>query len=164
MNADNVNRWLILGANIGVLVGLALLIVELDQNSDLVRAQIHQSRSDNFESFMVGLADTEYLLPTLAKFDTADRSADTSTLQELDPIERARVRQYWGGRIAGYDNLHYQYKQGFLDDDFYNIRVLGTVKAYFPLWEELGLVRLGAENPRVTKSFAAEIERVLADD
>ncbi len=163
MNADNVNRWLILGANIGVLVGLALLIVELDQNSDLVRAQIHQSRSDNYESFMVGLADTEHLLPTLANFPTAGGAAHILALQELDPIERARLRLYWDGRIAGYDNLHYQYKQGFLDDDFYNIRVLGTVKFYFPLWEELGLVRLGAENPRVTKSFAAEIERVLAD-
>lgn len=44
MNVDNVDRWLTLGANIGVLVGLALLIVELGQNSDLVRTQIHQAR------------------------------------------------------------------------------------------------------------------------
>ncbi len=164
MNADNVNRWLILGANIGVLVGLVLLIVEIDQNSDLVRAQIHQARSDNYVSFNVGLADTEHLLPVLANFTAADGPPDISALQELVPIERARLRQYWDGRIAEYDNLHYQNKQGFLDDDFYNIRVLGTVKAYFPLWEELGLVKLGAENPRVTKSFAAEIERVLAND
>ena len=164
MNADNVNRWLILGANIGVLVGLALLIVELDQNSDLVRAQIHQARSDNFVSLKAELANTEHLLPVLANFTPAGGPAHISALQELDPIERARLRQYWDGRIGGYDNLHYQYKQGFLDDDFYNSRVLTTVKFFFPLWEELGLVNLGAENPRVTKSFAAEIERVIADD
>jgi len=164
MNADIVNRWLTLGANIGVLVGLALLIVELDQNSDLVRAQIHQARSDNFESFKVGLADTEYLLHTLAKFGAAGGPSDISALQKLDPIERARLRQYYDARIAGYDNLHYQHKQGFLDDDFYNLRVLGTVIHLLPLWQEMGLVRLGAENPRVTKSFAAEIERALADD
>jgi len=46
MNADNVNRWLTLGTNVGVVIGLILLLVELDQNSDLVRAQIHQARSD----------------------------------------------------------------------------------------------------------------------
>jgi hypothetical protein len=164
MNADSVNRWLILGANTGVLVGLALLIVELDQNSDLVRAQIHQARSDNFESFKVELADTEYLLPTIAKFRAGGGPADVSALEELDPIELARLRQYYDGRIGGYDNLHYQYKQGFLDEDFYNARVLGPVKFLLPVWEELGLVRLGAENPHVTKSFAAEIERALADD
>ena len=39
MNADNVNKWLTLSANIGVVIGLILLLVELDQNSDLVRAQ-----------------------------------------------------------------------------------------------------------------------------
>jgi hypothetical protein len=104
------------------------------------------------------------MLPVLAKFRAAGGPADISALQELDPIERARLRQYYDGRIGGYDNLHYQYKQGFLDDDFYNIRVLGTVKSSLPAWEELGLVKLGAENPRVTKSFAAEIERALADN
>jgi len=35
----------VLDTNMGVVVGLALLLIELDQNSDLVRAQIHQDRS-----------------------------------------------------------------------------------------------------------------------
>ena len=30
MNADNVNKWLTLSANIGVVIGLILLLVELD--------------------------------------------------------------------------------------------------------------------------------------
>lgn len=111
----------------------------------------------------MGLADTDHLLPALANFRVAGGPADISALQELDPIERERLRQYWDGRIGGYDNLHYQYKQGFLDDNFYNIRVLGPIKSNLPLWQELGLVKLGAENPRVTKSFAAELERVFAD-
>ncbi len=46
MIADNVNKGLTLSANIGVVFGLILLLVELDQNSDLLRSQIHQSRSD----------------------------------------------------------------------------------------------------------------------
>ena len=46
MNADSVNKWLTLSTNIGVVIGLVLLLVELDQNADLVRAQIHQARSD----------------------------------------------------------------------------------------------------------------------
>ena len=39
MNADKVNRWLTLGANIGVFVGIILLIIVLDLNRDMIRAQ-----------------------------------------------------------------------------------------------------------------------------
>jgi len=161
-NTDKLNSWLTLGANIGVLVGLIILIVELDQNNDAMRAQIHQARSDNFESFMVELADTERLLPTLTKFRAAGGSRDLSSLQELDPDERARIRTYYNGRLMGYDNLHFQYKNGFVDEGFYNVRVVTTVRNLAPLWSELGLIRLGNENPFVSTSFAEEIERILS--
>ena len=39
MDSHWLTRWLTLGANFGVLVGLMLLIVELDQNRDMMRAQ-----------------------------------------------------------------------------------------------------------------------------
>ena len=39
MEPDKVNRWLTLGANIGVLIGLALVAFEIRQNSDLMRLQ-----------------------------------------------------------------------------------------------------------------------------
>lgn len=38
MNADNVNKWLTLSANIGVVIGLVLLIVEIGQNTEMMRA------------------------------------------------------------------------------------------------------------------------------
>lgn len=161
-NTDKLNAWLTLGANIGVLIGLILLVVELDQNSDVVRAQIHQARSDNFESFMAELADTEHLQPALTKFRAAGGSRDLSSLQKLTPDERERVRTYYNGRLMGYDNLYYQYKNGFLDEEYYDIRVVSTVRNLAPLWSELGLIRLGNENPRVTTSFAEEIERILS--
>ena len=47
MDADRLNRWLTLGANLGVLIGIALILVELNQNADLMRAQMTQARADN---------------------------------------------------------------------------------------------------------------------
>lgn len=164
MKADKLNTWLTLGANIGVLVGLLLLVVELDQNSDVVRAQIHQARSDNFEAFMVEVADTERMLPVLAKFRAAGGPRDISSLKELDAIEKYRLFTYYNGRIMGYDNLYYQYKIGFLEEEFYKTRVEGSIRALAPLWTELGLIQLGSENPRVSPGFAAEIERILSAD
>ena len=39
MDSENVNKWLTLGANVGILIGLVLVILEIRQNSDLLRLQ-----------------------------------------------------------------------------------------------------------------------------
>jgi len=153
--SDRFNTWLTLAANIGVVVGLVLLIVELGQNSDLVRAQIHQARADNYESFMVGIADTEYLLPAYEKFAAAGGPQVVSALDVLTATERERIRRYFQGRLGGYDNLYFQYKQGYLDEEFYETRVVRSVKSLLPIWSELGLLERGT-----TPSFKAEIERI----
>ena len=46
MNTERLNTWLALTANVGVIVGLIIVAVELNQNSDLMRIQIGQSRAD----------------------------------------------------------------------------------------------------------------------
>ena len=155
IKSDRINKWLTLGANIGVVIGLILLLVELNQNSDLVRAQIHQARSDNYESFMLDIADTEFLLPAYLKFAAAGGPGDVSALDVLDSVERERIRRYYQGRIGGYDNLYFQYKQGYLDEEFYDARVVGPMKRLYPIWLELGLLEIGS-----TPSFVAEAERI----
>jgi len=40
MDMDRLNRWITLGANVGILIGLCLVGYEIRQNSALVRAQI----------------------------------------------------------------------------------------------------------------------------
>lgn len=44
MDSDRLNSWLSLGANIGVLVGIIFLAVEIRQNSDLARLQFAEDR------------------------------------------------------------------------------------------------------------------------
>ena len=44
-DADRLNRWLTLGANIGVLLGLIVLIVEVRQNAALTRAAMEQQKN-----------------------------------------------------------------------------------------------------------------------
>ncbi len=45
MDTDKLNRLLTLTANLGILIGLVLLIVEIRQNTDLMRAQIAMDRT-----------------------------------------------------------------------------------------------------------------------
>ena len=49
MNADRLNRWLSLVANVGVLVGIIFLAVEIRQNSDLARMEFADARIDTWQ-------------------------------------------------------------------------------------------------------------------
>ena len=46
MNRERLNTWLALTASVGVIVGLIIVALELNQNADLMRIQISQSRAD----------------------------------------------------------------------------------------------------------------------
>ncbi|QKK03045.1 MAG: nuclear transport factor 2 family protein [Pseudomonadota bacterium] len=54
--AERLNRWLTLGANVGVIVGLLILIVEVRQNADLTRAQMESGRNDLLAQIELSLA------------------------------------------------------------------------------------------------------------
>jgi hypothetical protein len=87
-------------ANIGVLVGLAVLIMEIRQNNELTMAQIEQTRSDAFVSWGQEVVLNDHLAPLLAKADQLvidmygepDDSVDAAEIQEwtaniLDVLE-----------------------------------------------------------------------------
>ena len=44
MNADRLNQWLTLGANVGVLTGIVFLALEIRQNSELAKLQFAEER------------------------------------------------------------------------------------------------------------------------
>ena len=119
MNADSLNRWLTLSANTGVVIGLILLLVELDQNSDLVRAQIHQARSDVHIANKLEHAESEFLLPAMLNFEAAGGFADMTAMDDLSPTEARRTKEFFAARHQDYHNLFYQYQQGYLDEEFY---------------------------------------------
>ena len=56
---DRLNRWLTLAANLGVIVGLIILIVEVRQNADLTRAQLLANRDDLLVQIELSLASPE---------------------------------------------------------------------------------------------------------
>ena len=157
MTTDSLSRWLTFSANVGVVIGLILLVVELKQNSELVRAQIHQARSDNYVSDMIAISDTEFLLPAYEKLSDGGGITDVAALKVLDQVERERIRRYAQARLADYDNLFYQYRLGYLDEEFYQSRVAISIKRMTPVWEEFGM--LGGATP----SFVAEIRRINAE-
>ncbi len=145
MNADKVNRWLTLGANFGVLIGIILLIVELQQNRDLTRAQIHQNRSDAWVAARFARADSEFVAPVLEKISTAGYPDDMTAMDELTAVELMRMRDVFSAFAGDYDNLYFQYKNGYLDEEFYKHRIERSIRSMAPWWEKLGISEPGLE-------------------
>jgi hypothetical protein len=155
MNADRVNRWLTLGANIGVLIGIILLLVELDQNRDLARAQIHQDRSDAWVASRFARADSEFVAPIMEKIYAAGYPENMKAMDDLTPVELWRMHDVFSAFAGDYDNLYFQYQQGYLDEDFYKNRIEPSIRSMAPWWEKLGIT---AEH-----NLEKEIERMTEE-
>jgi hypothetical protein len=67
MPADRLTRWLNLGANVAVLVGIIFIIAEMRQNQALMRAQISQARADNLTARYTEQTHSDYWPAIIAK-------------------------------------------------------------------------------------------------
>ena len=81
---------------------------------------------------------------------------DIDALDALDTEERGRFRQWQIAQQTHWDNLFFQYQQGFLDEEYYEGAFRERVGRLAPTWRALGLV-----NGR--PSFVRELEQMLAE-
>ena len=108
MDSNNVNKWLVLAANCGVLLGLALVIYEIRQNSDLMRVQISQARADaamvsNQQTFESAYIPT--ILVTIRKGG------------ELSDEDMVRFVNWFRSQNRNQENVLNQYQRGMLDEN-----------------------------------------------
>ena len=158
MPVDSINRWLTLGANIGVVIGLILLLIELDQNSDLLRAQIHQSRSDAHVGHRLLDVESDKWVAIRMKLEENGYPQDISSVDSLTAEELFRYRQRIAARHTDLDNLHYQFQQGYVDEEYYQYRVTCAIRRNAPFWIKYGTFRTNSR-----PSFTAEIERIMRE-
>src|SRR4029450_11151859 len=73
----------------------------------------------------------------------------------LSPDERGRFRQWQIAQQTHWDNMYFQYQQGYLDEEYYQDSFRERVARLAPTWKALGIT--GGR-----RSFSEEIERLLA--
>ena len=81
MNAQKLNTWLSLGANIGVVIGLMLLIIEIGQNTEMMRAQINQHRTDTALSEQQAVYTSDHIPAMLARIERGDQLSDEDLIR-----------------------------------------------------------------------------------
>ena len=133
MESERLNRWLTLGANLGVLIGILLLVFELNQNRDLVRVQIRNELSQGVIDLLRSRAENEQLADILFRAENGE---------ELSPLESSRYTHFHRAFFRYVANVQYQYRQGLYDDSEYGVQrdawgfYLGRIEPAVNVWCE----------------------------
>jgi hypothetical protein len=149
---------------IAVVITLIYLAVQIRQSNQAMRenrrlalAQTYQMRADALQDMLVHAADSQYIAPILAKLTDHGYPEDVSSLDRLSPDDRARFRLWQIAQQTHWDNMFYQYQQGYLDEQYYRDSLEVRVRRLAPIWAALGVS--GSR-----QSFEMEIQRLLAKD
>lgn len=108
MKSDRINKWLTLVANIGVIFGLILVALELQQNSELMRVQINQARADSAMVSAEHSFNSPYLPAILVKISNGE---------DLSDEEWMRYVSYFRSMNRNQDNVLSQYSSGMLGEN-----------------------------------------------
>lgn len=150
--------------SIAVLATLVYLSVQIRQNTrsmdegkKLALAQTYQMRSDALQMMLVHAADSEHIGPIITKLTGAGYPEDIGALEDLTQEDRGRFRQWQIAQQTHWDNMFFQYQQGFIDDEYYRDSFRERVRRLAPTWKALNVT--GARS-----SFVDEIDDILAED
>jgi hypothetical protein len=150
MNSDRINQWLRLAANIGVLVGLILLIVELRQNLDTVRAQTRNEISTALISFLFEQATNPHLSEVIVRSNQGKELNETENAMYVARSEA--IFRYW-------ENVHYQYRKGMYDEVEYKNH-LETMRVIVDRSPGLQRYWCVSEN-MFSRPFAAQMDKLI---
>jgi len=151
----------LLGA-IGVIATLIYLSMQIRQNTKAMEenrrlslAQTYQMRADALQDMVVEAASSE-LSPIISKLTEGGYPERIDALDSLNEVERGRFRLWQIAQQTHWDNMHFQYQQGFLDEEYYREAFSDRVVRLAPTWRALNLTS-------GRQSFFAELERLEAE-
>ncbi len=106
MTADSINRWLTLGANVGVLAGIAFLAVELQQNNELLAAQTQAERFDRSSGFAEEIMRNPTLATAIKKIENNEEITDAEEVLVRAMALRTFRQLEWQFRETEAGRLH----------------------------------------------------------
>lgn len=157
MNSDRLNRWLTLGANVGVFIGIMLILFELNQNADLMRAQIAQVRGDNQIASQEARMHSDYWPQITAKLSLEGKTG-YADLNVLNAVERERVKYFYLREINDVRTQYYLLQEGYLPQIVWDTSSRGQIMRIMPLAAALG------RPCNRDIEFRAELNRVAAEE
>ena len=110
---DKLNQWLTLIANLGVLVGIVFLAIEINQNTAALKIGAMQD---------VSRAATELSLDTVHSDHLPEIIVKDLAGQQLAPEEAYRLELYHFATMRNFETYYFQWQAGFIDEDLFRSR------------------------------------------
>ena len=119
---ERLNQWLTLAANLGVLLGLIVLIVEVRQNAALTRAAMDQQKNDFLAQIEFNIARPEMSAIWVKAIRTPEALSDTET-QAVGSVLVAIMLQW--------DQMFMMRDAGLISDERVRQHIANTAPFYF---------------------------------
>ena len=132
MNLDKLNQWLVLVANLGVLLGIIAVVLELRQTQTTMSAEASSVRAQM--ALDIGEIRYEYEIHIITQ--------KLQNGQELTFDEEVRLQRSEENMLRYFENLHYQNEIGVLDEEIWNANFnnitnwcsIASFRHVFPNW------------------------------
>ena len=110
MKFDRVNQYLQTGANIGVILSILFLALQISRTEDVIKAQTRSAISSRSIELLFGEASNADLASIVY------RSHAGEELSAEDSLRLARLTQAY---FRQWEDVQYQYRAGLFDEDEY---------------------------------------------
>lgn len=115
MNSDKLGSWLSLIANVGVVIGLIVVVIELRQTQSSLEATAHRDRTEsNITRSMWGIEQ-----------GTAEIRRKVLAGDEITPRENDILRASSRMGLRHFEDLHFQRSLGNVDDETWSANLVG---------------------------------------
>ena len=110
MDSAKLNDWLQVIGLFGVVASLIFVGLQMKQDREIALSAATQARTDTTIQDIKGTASNPFFMSALDKI--AEGRED-----ELLASERTAMRMVANATLFNFENVHYQYEQGFFPDD-----------------------------------------------
>lgn len=119
---DQLNKWLTLAANVGVIGGLLLVFVEVRQNAELTRTQMEQRKNDFLAEIEFSLAQPEIA----AVWVKAVKTPEALTDAEIKTVDSHLISM-----MLQWDHMFQMERSGLVTRDHVRQHIQNSAPYYF---------------------------------
>jgi hypothetical protein len=149
MSKERLMQWIALAANGGTIIGLLMVIMQLQQNRTLMRAQVRHELASTIVDLLNTTAGNSQLAGVVRRAGLGEQLTEDEQFQFR--LRSNALLRYW-------EDVHYQYRLGLYDEVEYE-RQKAAWKATFA--NSVGFVRYWSEvRTLYSPLFASEIDRL----
>jgi hypothetical protein len=127
----------------------------LEESRRLAQAQTYQARVTTRIGQLQLEAESDYIAPLLDKLEGLGWPENRDAFDALTSLEQRRLKAWLIAGQRQMDNYHYQYEQGFIEEEYWENVIVPGIRMAAQNWD---LIAHTGFRPR----FKATVDRILA--